>query len=223
MSEWWTYRLEDFLLFSPRVYWRLFELQNAEYWPLHFLMFALGGVILVLGFHRPHGQGHWIWLVLTAAWGFVSWSFLWQRYAAINWAIAYVAPAFVVQVLLLIAAASGKVTLDRQDIAGRAGLLLAAFGLIIYPLLPALFGRPWTHAEVFGIAPDPTAIVTLGLLFAASGRLVLLLFPVPFIWLMLSGVTLDTMGDRQSSILLLAAGVTATLLCFRLVNRWRTS
>jgi hypothetical protein len=28
MSEWWTYRPEDFLLFSPRVYWRMFELQN---------------------------------------------------------------------------------------------------------------------------------------------------------------------------------------------------
>ena len=27
MSEWWTYRPEDFLLFSPRVYWRMFDCQ----------------------------------------------------------------------------------------------------------------------------------------------------------------------------------------------------
>jgi len=33
MSEWWTYRPEDFLLFSPRVYWRLFELHNEALWP----------------------------------------------------------------------------------------------------------------------------------------------------------------------------------------------
>ena len=26
MSEWWTYRAVNFLLFSPRVYWRMFEL-----------------------------------------------------------------------------------------------------------------------------------------------------------------------------------------------------
>jgi hypothetical protein len=28
MSEWWTYSLWDFLLFSPRTYYRLFELYN---------------------------------------------------------------------------------------------------------------------------------------------------------------------------------------------------
>ena len=30
MSEWWTYRLSDFLLFAPRTYWRQFELLNAH-------------------------------------------------------------------------------------------------------------------------------------------------------------------------------------------------
>ena len=29
----WSYRLSDFLLFSPRVYWRMFELHNAALWP----------------------------------------------------------------------------------------------------------------------------------------------------------------------------------------------
>ena len=33
MSEWWTYRPSDFLLFAPRTYYRLFELYNAEIWP----------------------------------------------------------------------------------------------------------------------------------------------------------------------------------------------
>jgi hypothetical protein len=221
MSEWWTYRLEDFLLFSPRVYWRMFELQNAQYWPLHLLMLALGGVILFLAFRQPRRHDRLIGLILAALWVFVGWSFLWQRYMAINWAIVYVAPMFAVQALL-IAATSGMTVFGRQDIAGRAGLLIAAFGLVFYPLLPALFGRPWTNAEVFGIAPDPTAIATLGFLLAASGRMVLLLFPVPLIWLLLSGVTLDTMGDRQSLLPLLAAGTTVALLCFRLVNRWRT-
>ena len=34
MSEWWTYSLSSFLLFSARTYYRLFELYNAEVWPL---------------------------------------------------------------------------------------------------------------------------------------------------------------------------------------------
>ena len=34
MSEWWTYTLSDFLLFSPRTYYRLFELHHRALWPL---------------------------------------------------------------------------------------------------------------------------------------------------------------------------------------------
>ena len=33
MSEWWTYTLSDFLLFSPRTYHRLFELHNVVMTP----------------------------------------------------------------------------------------------------------------------------------------------------------------------------------------------
>ena len=32
--EWWSYASRDFLLFSPRVYWRMFELHNEALWPL---------------------------------------------------------------------------------------------------------------------------------------------------------------------------------------------
>ena len=46
MSEWWTYRLSDFLMFSPRTYHRLFELTNAEIWPLQIVTLAAG----LLGF-----------------------------------------------------------------------------------------------------------------------------------------------------------------------------
>jgi hypothetical protein len=48
MSEWWTYRPEDFLLFSPRVYWRMFELHNTALWPLHVLALAAGLIIVLL-------------------------------------------------------------------------------------------------------------------------------------------------------------------------------
>lgn len=42
MSEWWTYSLRDFLLFSPHTYYRLFELYNQALWPLHLLALAIG-------------------------------------------------------------------------------------------------------------------------------------------------------------------------------------
>ena len=46
MSEWWTYRLSDFLMFSPRTYYRLFELYNAEVWPGHWVGLSVGATAL---------------------------------------------------------------------------------------------------------------------------------------------------------------------------------
>ena len=47
-SEWWTYSLRDFLLFSPRTYYRLFELYNAAIWPAQIVALGLGLAVLAL-------------------------------------------------------------------------------------------------------------------------------------------------------------------------------
>jgi Family of unknown function (DUF6064) len=217
MSEWWAYRPKDFLLFSPRVFWRMFELHNGSFWPLHLLTLAVGMAVAFLIFRQPRGHGLWIALLVGALWAFLGWSFLWNRYATINWAIAYVAPAFGLQAILLPIAAvmPGGLTFDRRGPDGWTGLMLVALGFVLYPLLPPLFGRSWAAAEVFGIAPDPTGITTLGLLLAARGRLVPLLFPIPLLWLLLSWLTLRTMGDPQAWLPLLAAVVALVALVLR--------
>jgi hypothetical protein len=214
MSEWWTYRPEDFLLFSPRVYWRMFELHNAALWPLPALCLALGAGLLWLAWRRQPGAGPWIAAALAWLWTFVGWAFVWNRYAPINWAAAYVAPLFALQALLLASSAvlgSGLAPV-RRGIVGGFGVFLLAFALVGYPLLAPLMGRPWMGAEVFGIAPDPTAIGTLGLLLLA-GRSPLLpwLFPVPVLWCLMSGATLLTMGAPEAWVPLAAAAAATGL------------
>ena len=120
MSEWWTYRPEDFLLFSPRVYWRMFELHNAALWPLQVLALAAGLVIILLVAWRPRGYARWLALLLAILWIFVGWSFLWNRYADINWAAAYVAPAFALEGVLLLVCGPllNSLAFDRRGLAG---------------------------------------------------------------------------------------------------------
>jgi Family of unknown function (DUF6064) len=106
MQEWWSYRPGDFLLFSPRTYWRLFQLANEALWPLQIPVLLIGAAILAMLFRPRAWADRVIPAVLAAAWLCVSVGFLWMHYAAINWAAVYFVPVFVGEALLVRAAGS---------------------------------------------------------------------------------------------------------------------
>lgn len=214
MREWWTYRPEDFLLFSDRVYWRLFELHNAAVWPAQIAALLLGAAILVLTVRPRPWSGRVIALALAAAWLFVAWTFLWLRFRPINWAAGYAVAPFVVEALLLVwlGGVRGRLAFGaRGGVGGRLGLAVFAYALLAHPFVAVLAGRPLAGAEIFAIAPDPLAIGTLGLLATAKvsrsgGRLtVVALFAVPLLWCGASAATLATMGTWEAWIPLVAA------------------
>ena len=218
----WSYRLSDFLLFSPRVYWRLFELNNEALWPLPLVTLALGLTALALALLRPRHHGRLIAILLAILWGFVGWSFLWQRYATINWAAAYVAPLFALEALLLVIIGGmlGRLAVGRRGFGRIAAFALLALGLG-YPLLAPLFGRPWQGAEFFGAAPDPTVIATLGFLLLARGRSAALLYPIPLLWCLASSVTLWAMDDAQAWVPLAVAVLAVVAIVIHLFETAR--
>lgn len=200
MAEWWSYTLSDFLLFSPRVYYRLLELHNRELWPANVLSLAAGLAVLGLALRPGRHGGRIAFALLGAAWLWVAWAFLWQRYATINWAIVYVAPLFVLEGLLLAwwGTLRPAVTLPREGGRRRtAGLALLAAALFGYPLLAPLMGRPWAAAESFAMMAEPTAVATLAVLALAAGRTRWALMAIPALWCGIAGATLWAMeaGD----------------------------
>jgi len=187
MSEWWTYSLSDFLMFSSRSYYRLIESYNAAIWPAH-LLALVAGVIMIGAIARPrqHLQRSAA-LVLAAAWCWVAWAYHLERYAEINTAAPYFAAAFAAQALLMgwLAYRPGNAAPAPQP----AALGLACLVIFAYPLLAlARDGGTWRQAEVFGIAPDPTVIATLGMLLAWRAPAIFWLIPV--LWCLVSGATL---------------------------------
>ncbi|SFQ03090.1 hypothetical protein SAMN05216229_11017 [Geopseudomonas sagittaria] len=196
MAEWWLYGPRDLLLFAPRTYYRLFELYNLELWPLQLLALALGLAVLVLARRGGERAGRASAVILVLCWLWVAWGFHWQRYASINLAAGYFALAFVVQAALLLwsGVLRGRLAPPSPTrLQKRAGLVLLLFALLVFPAIGPLLGRSWTQAELFGMAPDPTALATLGVLLLVGGRPAWGLWPIPVAWCLLSGTTLWAM------------------------------
>lgn len=185
MSEWWTYRLDSFLMFSPRTYARLLEQANADLWPLQPLAVALGLAALVLAWRaRSPLQQRLVWALLAAVWLWVAWAFLHQRFMAINWAAGHVAWVFCAQGLALawLAGVRGRLgwrkpggfdthrPVQATPVPGAAravGALLVLTSLLAWPWLGRLSGGTWSQAQSFAVMPDPTALATLGFLLLA--------------------------------------------------------
>src|SRR6185503_512245 len=102
MSEWWTYTISDFLMYSPRTYYRMLERYNHAIWPGQILTLGLGLVMLALLRRPSPRQGRILSGLVALLWGMVGWGFLWRRYASINWAATYFAWAFALELLLFV-------------------------------------------------------------------------------------------------------------------------
>ncbi len=227
MAEWSSYSLSDLLLFSPQAYIGLFELLNTALWPAHLLILAVGLAIGVLVLKCAPVNRRIIWSVLGLLWIWTGWSFFFMEYAAINWAAAYVAPAFWLQGLLFGLFAVAPRSPDIRytgTAAGRTAIALYLFALIGYPAATLALGRSFDSVEFLGISPDPGVAATLAILVLGRGSFIWLAWIVPIVWCALTGLTLWMLGSPEFFIapLVGAAAVVAVVSGRRLSQPVRT-
>lgn len=217
MSEWWTYSLTDFLLFSPRTYHRLFALYNEAVWPAHVLALALVAAILLLLHTRSGGRP--VAAILAVLWAWIAVAFHAERYATINWAATYFAWAFAAQAALLMWAALVRPAFDMRadgSTATRIALAIFVFCTLVQPLIAFVASGDLRRSEIFGLAPDPTAAATLALL-AMTSRPPRYLFVIPVLWCVFTSLTLVAM-EEYVGLAMPIAGALALL-----VAAWKTA
>src|SRR6056297_196023 len=224
-----SYALVDFVPFTAEVYLRLLERVGESSWPLHLATLVLGVAAMILMWR---GRGRIACVLLAAPWAWVGITFFEQRYAQLNWAGGWFAGAFLVQAagLLLLAAMGaafdrGAATTQRSAHSGilqqgaplAGGLILAGFGVLAYPVIGPLSGSALFQAETCGIHPDPTAVATLGILFAGlRGFGLWLAVLIPALWCLITGLTLYVL-DAPWTQIPLAVAVLALVLAL-----WKT-
>jgi Family of unknown function (DUF6064) len=185
MPEWWTYTLEDFLMFSPATYGRVLDQYHRAVWPGQLVGAAIGTLAAAIALSpKAKTMRAEAWL-LALAWLWVAWAFYARSYATIHWAAGYLAAMFVFQTLLLLML--GMISFGRAVTPGKGlrvtGWMAVAAGLVLLPVASVWLGRPWSQAEVFGVSPHATALTTLGLTLASvrlatPGRWLLSIVPV---------------------------------------------
>lgn len=219
MGEWSTYSLDDFLMFSPRAWYRMLELHNRAWWPLQIVAAAMG-LCLAWALHRRLRPALRLGLVLAGA-GllFVAWTFHWGPYARINLAAPYFALAFGAQGVWMIGLAllrPGLAFVRGSDATTRLSLTLLVGALLLYPVLAVVWMRPMAQAEWFALAPDPTMLAALAVVSMLPGGHGMrrprvtgaLLAVVPLFWCAATGLTLWTL-DAANWWLMPVAGLLA--------------
>ncbi len=206
MSEWWTYSLSDFLLSSAHTYYRLFELYNIDIWPAQSVALALGCILLALLWRPRAGQGRTIAAILALCWIWVAWAYHWRHFLTINWAATYFAYAYAVEALLLIVfgVLADDLAFEPGSLTHRIGFTLVLFAVFAQPLIAPLVGRGFLQAEVFGVAPDPTAVATLGALLAGGRRALWRMGILPLTSCVLSGAVMWTLGSPDAPVMMVA-------------------
>ncbi|WP_376695976.1 DUF6064 family protein [Wenzhouxiangella sp. EGI_FJ10305] len=205
MSDWQSYRLEDFIPFSPEIYWRLIERVNEAFWPLHVLTVVLGVAALVLALR---GNTRVALALLAPAWLGSGVIFHFNYYAELNWAAHWFGWGFIVQAALLTAIPAFNAT-PREP--GHSGPVRRWFGAAIG--IGALLAYPLITFETCGLHPDPTAIATLGvLLVSLRGVIAGLAILIPSIWCLITTLTLIPLEAAWAPLPLAVAVVSGAFL-----------
>lgn len=222
METWLSYGLSDLLMFSPRVYYRQLELANASAWPIQ-VPIVIAGLVLAFAMHSPSNLLDRIGAtILAAAWACTGWFFVINAYAQIHWAGWYMATLFFAQAaalaLLALVAGGLKITTGHQSINWiRAAIVVLL--VLGYPGLAALSERAPAQYEVFGVAADPTALVTVAAVAAGVTGWQLLLAIPPWLWLAFSASTLWAMGSPEVWIVLVFLVAAPAAILWRLLAR----
>lgn len=190
-----SYSINDFLMYSPEIYYRLLARYNAAIWPLQVV--ALVGCFLMIGLLcRPQKRsGLVIGFMAACAWLWIGLVYFPGYYGTISWVAPYFSGLFVFEALLIaVSVVRGSLCFACKLQGIRlVGLVLFAGILLLMPGLAIVEGgRGEELEEMVWLTPDATVLATCALFLAAS-RSRWFLFLAPAIWTVLQGALLWAM------------------------------
>ncbi len=202
------------LPFSAEEFFALFARYNLAIWPAQFAAYILG----CLAVWAIVMQRTWSWrfgaLVLSAFWLWNGVVYHLAFFTTVNPAAYGFAALFVMQGLLFLGSAVSSRDVPLAIAPGACTAIavgLLVYAMIAYSIIGTLAGHGWPRSPVFGVAPCPTTIFTLGLLILARRIASTWLAVIPILWALIGSTAAVLLGVIED--LGLLAAVVAMISC----------
>ena len=163
----------------------VFVAYNAAIWPAQIVAYGLGLVAVAALWLKPPIASQVILSILALMWAWVAIGYHFLFFSSINPAAKLFAAFFLLQALILAASAVAARNMLFQtgwNFRSIAGVAFIIYAMLIYPILGIWAGHGLMAGPMFGVAPCPTTIFTIGMLLIARGRGVVWLSVIPILW-----------------------------------------
>lgn len=206
------------LPFTIEQFLGVFREYNHAIWPTQVIAYLLGITAVLLVFRRGRRTTRINSLILSAMWFWMGLVYHIAFFSEINAAAYLFGAFFIVQGVLFLVAAFGRLDLEFRfttDAYGITGAILITYALVVYPIIGAALGHGYPDAPMFGVAPCPTTIFTFGLLLWTTRGVSKWLFLIPGLWSVVGFMAAVNLGIREDIGLLVAAVVGMALVFWR--------
>ncbi len=171
--------------FTIEEFLAVFATYNDAIWPMQIVAYC-AGLVVIAALWRKWLAASWIIpVILALLWACNGIGYHYLYFSTINPLAKGFALLFVLQALLFVLASlSAKKLLFvvERNVRLAVGLCLIAYALLIYPILGIFAGHGLMAGPMFGVAPCPTTIFTIGVLLLTRGRWVPWLSIIPILW-----------------------------------------
>lgn len=178
------------LPFTRPEFLQVFADYNTAIWPLQIVTWALGFFAAACLLARPGWADRVVATTLGIFWLIMAVGYQVSFFSAINGAAYVFGALFLLMAMVFFIEGTVRNRLHFTQTHGPRGSLAAAtmiYALLIYPLLGLLLTHPYPQTPMFGVAPCPTTIFTLGILMLLHYQHRLLVAAIPLLWSMVGG------------------------------------
>ena len=173
---------------SVEGFYAMFGEYNLAVWPMPVVMYMLALAAVILTLRKRPWSGTVISLILCFFWLWNGIVFSLVYFARFNPIFYLTAVLFVFQGVLFLLNGIGLGVKSklffrfRTDTHGWLGILFVLYAMVFYALIGWATGRAYPVGPIFGTAPCPMSIFTVGLLLLVDKKVPVVLLIVPFLW-----------------------------------------